>query len=43
MALCDYRPLIQAELRGTFTLPKGGSKNCKTTMISPEAVNLVYD
>jgi hypothetical protein len=43
MALYDYRPLIQTELRGTFTPPNGGSTNCKTTMISSEEVNLVYD
>ncbi len=43
MALYDYRPLIETELRGTCSLPNGGSSNCKTTTISPEAVNLVYD
>jgi hypothetical protein len=43
MALYDYRPLIETTLPGTCTLRHGGSANCKTTMISPEAVNLVYD
>lgn len=43
MALYDYRPLIQTELRGTFALPDGGSANCRTTTISSEEVHLVYD
>ncbi|MGB9186373.1 MAG: hypothetical protein WCB34_00030 [Methylovirgula sp.] len=43
MALYDYRPLIEAELRGTCSLPNSGPTNCKTTTISSEAVNLVYD
>jgi hypothetical protein len=43
MALYDYRPLIQTELRGSFTSPNGGSANCKTTTISSEEVHLVYD
>lgn len=43
MALYDYRPLIETELRGTCTLSGGGATNCKTTMISSEAVHLVYD
>ncbi|QXX75891.1 hypothetical protein [Methylovirgula sp. HY1] len=43
MALYDYRPLIETELRGTCTFSNGGSSNCKTTMISSEAVHLVYD
>lgn len=43
MALYDYRPLIQTELRGSFTLPNGGSTNCRTTTISSEEVHLVYD
>lgn len=43
MALYDYRPLIETDLRGTCTFPNGGSAHCKTTTISPEAVNLVYE
>ena len=43
MALYDYRPLIETELRGTCTLSNGSSTNCKTTLISSEAVNLVCD
>ena len=43
MALYDYRPLIETELQGTCTFPNGGATNCKTTTISSDAVNLVYD
>jgi hypothetical protein len=42
MALYDYRPLIDVELRGSFSI-NGSSVKCKTTSISPEAVNLVCD
>lgn len=43
MALYDYRPLIEAELRGTCGKPNGSVVNCKTTTISPSAVHLVYE
>ena len=43
MALYDFRPLIEVELQGTCRIPNGGSTKCRTTSISSEAVNLVYD
>ncbi len=43
MALYDYRPLIETELQGTCVTSQGSPANCKTTMISSEAVDLVYD
>lgn len=43
IALYHHGPLIEVELRGTCTMPDGGSTKCKTKTISPEAVNLGYD
>lgn len=43
MALYDYRPLIDVELRGTFTKRNGTSARLKTKTISPDAVDLIYD
>jgi hypothetical protein len=42
MALYDYRPWLDVELRGTCSV-NGNAAKCKTTSISPEAVNLVYE
>jgi len=43
MALYDYRPFIETELRGTCSLANGSAANYKTTTISSDSVNLVYD
>lgn len=42
MALYDYRPLIEVQLPGTCGRPNGPALDCKTTTISPDAVDLVY-
>lgn len=43
MALYDYRPFIEAELRGSCSLPNGSLENCKTKSVSADSVSLVYD
>lgn len=42
MALYDYRPFIDVELRGTAAI-NGNAANVKATSISPDVVNLVFD
>lgn len=42
MALYDYRPFIDVELRGTVAI-NGNAAKCKATSISPDVVNLVFD
>jgi hypothetical protein len=43
MSLYDHRMPIAVELPGRCTMPNGRSTTCKTTRISSESVDLVYD
>ena len=43
MALYDYHPLINAQLKATCESVTGAPLYCKTTKIAADAVHLVYD
>ncbi len=43
MALYDYRPLIDVQLRATCGRPNGAPLACKTTRMGTDAVDLVCD